>query len=261
MVGWKMKICKFLILLTILTFCQSAIGVIVAAPSLSEYIESSDYIVIGKLSDVVEFSKWRTDYFRGVITIEKTILGNIKSGEKLVFEYKTPRSSSLHFENYKEELKDNTVWLLRLNEEGFVHSVTWSAKNTYQESEIRDILSQTPEKNTKEYTPVTTPEIMLNQGKPFISFTLFALIIIIVIKFTGMLALKKTIPDKREVVNRMIRVLVITTVILLIVYWHVRIYDWVFNSINPFWNAAFVILPLAIFWITIILHLCTKYSD
>jgi hypothetical protein len=117
--------------------------------------------------------------------------------------------------------------------------------------EILKILSGMVEKEVKEFVAVTSPEELLVAGQPVMSLPAFVGLVTAGVGFVGFLVYR-TIPEsKRRFVGRVIAALIVTPILFLVVYLHVRIWDWICFSDKPLRRAAFVAVMLVIFYSTI----------
>jgi len=241
----------FVVFVVLVWISQPVPGLLIHIP-LKMVVEKSDLIVVGTLGDIVEFSKWRTDYSRGIITVEEVLWGKVKASEKLVLEWRNRRGASVG--RLKHEKWENTsaVWLLTFDESGYVRANgPWRARDVKDENEIVKILSAMPDKEIKEFVAAGSPVELLSSGRPLVSLTTFVAIITAVVGVVGFWVLQKIGPEKRRLTLRVLGVLLAIPIGFLVAYWHVRIYDWIVFSHKMLWRAAFVAIMLVVFYSTI----------
>jgi len=230
--------------------------------SLETLVERSDFIAVGSLSDVLEFSKWRTDYSRGIITVEKVLWGKVKPGEKLVLAWRNRTGEKVWRLEHEKWQNTTAIWLLTFDQKGYVRA-DWPsrARDVKDQKQILKILSGMPGKEVKEFVAVAPPQELLSAGKPFVSLTTFVLIITAVVGAVGYLVLSRIGPEKRRLALQALGVLVAIPILFLVAYWHFRIYAWIAFSGKMLPRAFFVAIMLVLLYTTIGLACLMAYRE
>jgi hypothetical protein len=244
------KIQSIVIVAIVLVMSESVFGLI-SSISLEELVEKSDFIVIGTLGEVSEFTKWRTDYSRGVITVEEVLWGKLAVGEKLVLEWRNWTGARVGRQHHEKWEKRKVIWLLTFDEKGYVLPCWFfCVREVRYQDDVMEILRGMPDKEVKEYTAVGSVEELLSAGRPLMSLTTFVLTITAVIVAVVLCVLWKLGPENRILALKMLAVLLTIPIILIVAYWHVRVYDWIQED-KFTWRAAFVAIMVVLFYGTI----------
>jgi hypothetical protein len=163
---------------------EAAFGTIMAARTLETVVQESDLIVVGTLDNVCKFSQWRTDYGRGIITVQEPLWGKVKPGEKLALEWKNRRVRYWNRAEYGDMQNKEAIWLVRLDGSGYVRSQR--VVPVSKKGEVLEALGVMPSKEANEYNPEQSVEKLVLPPPWIVRITMEEAIIIFLCGLIGL---------------------------------------------------------------------------
>jgi len=175
---------QFWAVLIVLGAGEAALGTIGAARPLETVVAESDLVVVGTLDNVCEFSQWRTDYGRGIITVQEPLWGKVKPGQKLALEWKSRRVRYCSRAEYGRMQNEEAIWLVRLDGSGYVRSQR--VVPVSKKGEVLLALGGMPSKEAKQYNPGQSVEKLVLPPPWMVRITMQKAIIIFLSGLIGL---------------------------------------------------------------------------
>lgn len=85
-------------------------------------VEQSDFVVIGTLDSVKEWTKRRTDYGEGDIAVDEVLWGEVKPNTKLRLAWQNDSRIACPRVEHRPNAKKKGIWLLTRGEKGQVRA-------------------------------------------------------------------------------------------------------------------------------------------
>lgn len=86
--------------------------------STEDLLKKTDWIVVAKLTDVVEFTKDQQDFGRGTLVVSEVIRGSGTPVTKLVIEWSNPSRVACPRVEHRQHAGKPLIWLLQRSKNG-----------------------------------------------------------------------------------------------------------------------------------------------
>ncbi len=136
---------------------------------LEKLVGGSDFVVVGTLTDVVEFSVLMNDYGRGVITVDEVLWGRMAPGQKLVLAWRN--DSSVLCPRIEHGYCQNTrgIWLLTFTDTGHVRAdYPGRFVDLSRKEEVLALLAGRSGEEAKEYVQIAPVQELLAADRPYV---------------------------------------------------------------------------------------------
>lgn len=145
--------------------------------SLEELVAESDFVVVGTLTDVVQFSDLSQDYGRGIITVEEVLWGRIGRGQRVVLAWDNGMGVICPRLEHAENQGNRGVWLLTASPTGHVRAdYPWRFRGLSEKAKIVELLASRPAGTAKQYVQIVPIETLLNADWPYMHYVLTSVI-------------------------------------------------------------------------------------